>query len=110
MRLDLADQLLSQGFIVPRIPPKEALQRQARLAKTIGNRFDVFAFDVRQQATDRGLGVLSGGLTLEGFDKGLHKSVKTRDDLLEHLRCNSVFFKHLAFAKGLPRFHGKLLL
>ena len=37
---------MSQGFIVPLIPPKEALQGQARLAKTIGNRFDVFAFDV----------------------------------------------------------------
>src|SRR3989442_9643142 len=42
----LASQLLSSGRIVPRVPTNEALQRQARLAKTIGNRCDVFAFDV----------------------------------------------------------------
>ena len=43
----LADQLSSQGLIVPLGPADEALQRQAGLAKTIRNRFDIFMFDVR---------------------------------------------------------------
>ena len=86
------------------------MQRQARLAKTIGNRFDVFAFDIRQQATDIGFGMLLGGLTMEDVDKGLHKGVKTWNDLLENLRGNLTFVQQLVFAKGVSRFHGKLLL
>jgi hypothetical protein len=43
---DLALQLLAQRRIGPRVAPNEALERQTRLAKTIGNRFDVFVFDV----------------------------------------------------------------
>ena len=54
--------------------------------------------------------MLRGGLTLEGFDKGLHKGVKTRDDLLENLRGDLTFLKQLGFAKGVSRFYGKLLL
>ena len=90
---------MPQGLIVPLIPANEALQGQARLAKTIGNRFDVFAFDVRQQATDIGFGVLIGDLTLEDVDKGLHKGVKTWNDLLENLRGNLTFVKQLAFCE-----------
>jgi len=110
MRLDLALQRITQGCIVPLVPANAALQRQARLAKTRGNRCDVFAFDIRQQATDRDCGVLNGGLAMEDFDKGLHKGVKTWNDLLEHLRGNLAFFQQLAFAKGVSRFHDKLLL
>jgi hypothetical protein len=47
VRLDLLPQHLSQGFVVPLIPADEALQRQTRLLKTIGNRCDIFAFEVR---------------------------------------------------------------
>ncbi len=86
------------------------MQRQAGLTKTIGNRFDVFALDIRQQATDIGFGVLIGYLTMEDFDKGLHKGVQAWDDLLENLRGNLTFIKQLGFAKGVSRFHGKLLL
>jgi hypothetical protein len=86
------------------------LKWQAGLAKTIRNRCDVFALYVRQQATDRGCGVLIGSLPLEGFDKGRHKGVKTGDDLLEKLRGNLTFLKQLVFATGVSRVHGKLLL
>ena len=101
---------MAQGGIVPRIPADEALQGQAGLAKTIRNRFDVFAFDVRQETTDRGFGVLLGGLAMEDFDKGVHKGVQAWDDLLENLGGNLTFVKQLTFAKGVSRFHGQLLL
>jgi hypothetical protein len=97
-------------LIVPRIPANKRLQGQARVAKTIRNRFDVFAFKVRQQTTDIGFGVLRGDLTLEDFDTGLHKGIKTWNDLLENRRGNLTFFKQLGFAKGVSRFHGPLLL
>src|SRR5712691_6071285 len=74
------------------------------------NGCDIFTFAVRHQATDRGFGMLCGDLTMEGCDKGLHKGVKTRDDVLENLRGNLTFFQPLAFAKSLARFHGTLLL
>jgi hypothetical protein len=80
------------------------------LAKTIGNRFDVFAFDVRQQATDIGFGVLRGGLTLEDTHKGLHKGVEAWHDLLENFWGNLTFVQQLAFAQGVSGFHGLLLL
>ena len=67
------------------------------MAKAIGNRFDVFAFQVRQKTTDIGFGVLIGYLTLEDFDKGLHKAVKTWNDVRENLRDNLTFVKQLAF-------------
>jgi hypothetical protein len=110
VRLDLTAQLLSQGLIVPLMPANEALKRQTGLAKTIGNRFDVFALDIRQQATDIGFGVLTVYLTMEDFDKGLHKGVQAWEDLLENLRGDLTFLKQLGFAKGVSRFHGKLLL
>jgi hypothetical protein len=106
----LAPQLLAQGRIVPRIPTNEALQWQARLTKTRGNRCDVFAFDVRQQATDRDFGMLIGDLTLEDADKGLHEGREPWNDLLEHCRGNLTFVQQLACAKGVSRFHGMLLL
>jgi len=91
------------------MPANEGLQRQTGLAKTIGNRCEVFALDLRQQATDRGFGVLTVSLTMEDFDKGLHKGGQTWDDLFENLRGDLTFIKQLGFAKGVSRFHGKLL-
>jgi hypothetical protein len=96
--------------IGPRTPADEALQGQAGLTKTIGHRFDVLVCNVRQQTTDRGCGVLSGDLTLEGFDQGRPKGVQARDDLLEDLRSNLTFVKQWGFAKDVSRFHGTLLL
>src|ERR1700704_136631 len=92
------------------MPANEALQRQTGLAKTIGNRFDVFALDIRQQATDIGFGMLTVYLTMEDVDKGLHKGVQAWDDLLENLRGDLAFIKQLGFAKGVSCFHRKLLL
>ena len=106
----LADQRRAQGRIVPLGPADEALQRQAGLAKTLRNRCDIFPFDVRQQATDRGFGMVIGYLTLEGFDKGRPKGVQTGDDLLEKLRCHLTFVQPLGFANGVSRVHGQLLL
>lgn len=63
------------------------------LTTTIGNRCDIFAFDIRQEATDRGFGVWCGGLTMEGCDKGLHKGGKTWDDLRDNLRGHLACFK-----------------
>ena len=97
--LDLADQLLAQGFIVPLAPADEALQGQAGLPKTIGNRFDVFAFDVRQQTTDIGLGMLSGRLGPGRCDKGFHKGVQAWNDLLEKLRGNLTFLPAIGFCE-----------
>jgi hypothetical protein len=98
---------MAQGGIVPLIPADDALQGQAGLAKAIRNRCDVCAFDVRQQATDREFGVLSGGLTLEGCDKGFHEGAEAWDDRLENLWGQRTFVKQLAFAKGVSRFHGR---
>jgi len=92
------------------MPANEALKRQTGLAKTLGNRCDVLALDIRQQATDRGFGVLIVSLTMEDFDQGLHKGVQAWDDLLENLRGDLTFIKQLGFAKGVSRFHGTLLL
>ena len=58
----LANQLLSQGGIVPFSPADKALQSQALLAKMIGDRFDVFAFHIGQQALHIGQGVRPRGL------------------------------------------------
>jgi hypothetical protein len=92
------------------MPANEALKRQTGRAKTLGNRCDVLALDIRQQATDRGFGVLIVSLTMEDFDQGLHKGVQAWDDLLENLRGDLTFIKQLGFAKGVSRFHGTLLL
>jgi hypothetical protein len=73
VHLDLTSQLRSQWLIVPPIPANNSLQGQARVTKTIRNRFNVFALKVRQQTTDIGLGVLLGNLTLEDFEKGFIK-------------------------------------
>ena len=54
--------------------------------------------------------MLSAYLTLEGFDKGLHKGGKPWDDLLENLRSNLTFVKQLGFANGISGIHGQLLL
>src|SRR5712692_4180110 len=107
---DLTSQCRPQWLIVPRIPANKSLQGQARVAKTIRNRCDVFAFKVRQQTTDIGFGVLLGDLTLEDFDKGLHKGGKPWDDLLENLRGNLTFVEQLVFTNGVSRVHGKRLL
>ena len=110
MGLDLADQPRAQWVIVPRIPADEALQGQAGLAQTIRHCCDIFAFDVRPQAPHRGFGVLLGGLPLAAGDKGLHEGVEAWNDLLEHLRGELTFVKQWAFAQGVSRFHGMLLL
>ena len=68
MRLDVVPQRLSQGRIVPRTPADAALQGQAGLAKTLGNRCDILAFDIRHEATDSGCGVVLGGLSMEDCD------------------------------------------
>jgi hypothetical protein len=108
--LDLAAQRLLQWCIGPLPPADEALQGQTGLTTTRGNRCDVFVCNVRQQTTDRGFGVLSGDLPLEGVDKGRHKGVQAWDDLLEDLRSHLTFVKQWGFAKGVSRFHGTLLL
>jgi hypothetical protein len=54
--------------------------------------------------------MLSGSLTLEDADKGRHEGVEPWDDLLEHFRGNLTFVQQLAFAQGVSRFHGMLLL
>jgi hypothetical protein len=81
------------------------LQGQAGVAKLVGNGLDVFAFHVRQQTTDRGVRMLLGSLPLEGADKGFHKGVQTRQDLIEDLGCDLAFFKQLVFANGVPGVH-----
>jgi hypothetical protein len=86
------------------------LKRQARLAKTLGKRGDVLAFDVRPPATDRGFGMLIGGLTVEEADTGLHEGGEPWQDLLEHCRGHLTFVQQWAFAKGVSRLHGTLLL
>jgi hypothetical protein len=110
VRLHLTAQLLSQGLIVPCMRANEALQRQTGLAKTVRNRFDIFALDIRQQTTDIGFGMLIVYLTMEDGDKGLHKGVQAWNDLLKNLRGHLTFVKQLGFTKGVSRFHGKLLL
>jgi hypothetical protein len=88
----------------------EALKRQTGLATTRGNRCDVCALDIRQQATDRGCGVLIVSLTMEDGDKGLQKGGQAWDDLLENLRSDLTCVKQWGCAKGVSRFHGTLLL
>ena len=92
------------------MPANEALKRQTGLAKMLGNRCDVFALDIRQQPTDRGFGMVLVYLIMEDFDKGLHKSVQAWDDLLENRRDDLTCIKQLGLAKGVSRFHDKLLL
>src|SRR5713101_3151782 len=109
VRLDLPAPLRSQGLIVPLMPANEGWKRQTGLATTRGKRCDVCALDIRPQATDRGFGVLTVSLTREDFDKGLHKGRQTWDDLFENLRGDLTFIKQWGFAKGVSRFHSKLL-
>src|SRR2546421_407863 len=90
---NLADQLLAQGGVIPLCPTDEALERQALLAKSVCDRFHVFAFHVRQQATDIGAGMLMECLTAQGFDKGFHKGVQARQDLLEDRGGDLTFFE-----------------
>ena len=54
--------------------------------------------------------MLIGGLTLEDADKGLHEGGEAWNDLLKNFRGNLTFVQQLAFAKGVSRFHGMLLL
>jgi len=53
---------------------------------------------------------LIGSLTLEDTHKGLHEGVEAWQDLLENLRGPLTFVKPWAFATGVSRFHGTLLL
>ena len=54
--------------------------------------------------------MLLSHLTLEDFDKGRHKGVKTGHDLRENFRGHLAFGKQLAFANGVSRLHKRLLL
>jgi hypothetical protein len=54
--------------------------------------------------------MLIGRLTLEDTPKGLHEGVEAWHDLLENLRGHLTFVQQLAFAQGVPCFHGMLLL
>ena len=93
---DLARQLLAQGHILPRSPANAALQGQAVLSKAIRNRFDIFAFHIREQSTDRGMGMLVGLLATEGLDKGRHKGCQPRHHLVENLRGNLTLISRCA--------------
>jgi hypothetical protein len=99
-----------QGGLGPRLPTHEAWQRQASLAKTIRKGCDVVAVDVRQQAPNLGVGVLSGSLTWEETPKGLHEGVEAWHALLEALRGHLTCVQPLALAPGVSRVHGALLL
>jgi hypothetical protein len=110
VRLDLTAQLLSHRLIVPRMPANEGLKRQTGLPKTIGNRCDVLALDIRQQTTDIGFGVLSVYLTMEDVDKRFDKGVQAWTEPLENLRGDLTIIKQLGLVKGVSRFPGKLLL
>src|SRR4029450_12781128 len=55
VRGDLSRQLLAQGPLLPRSPANEALQGETVLSKAIRDRFDIFAFHIREQATDVGM-------------------------------------------------------
>jgi hypothetical protein len=86
------------------------LQRQAGLAHALGNRCDGFVFDIGHEATAIGVGMLDGGLPWEGADKGLHKSLEARQNLLAQVRGHLAFVQSWALTHGVSRFHGMLLL
>jgi hypothetical protein len=92
------------------MPAHESVQRQTGLANTIGHRGDVLALDLREQATDIGVGMLLVSLTMEDVAKGLHKGGQAWEDLLENRRGDLTCIKQGGFAKGVSRFHDKLLL
>jgi hypothetical protein len=54
--------------------------------------------------------MLIGGLTLEEADQGLHEGGEPWHDRLEHVRDNLTCAQQLAFAKGVSRLQGTLLL
>jgi hypothetical protein len=96
---------LAYGPILPRGPANEALQGQAVLSKAIRDRFDIFAFHIREQATDRGMGMLLEFLAAEGLNEGRHKGGQTRQHLVEELGGNLTFRQQLLLASGVSRFH-----
>src|SRR5512132_3552582 len=61
VRAHLAPQRGPQGGIVPIIPAAKTWQPQAVLATMIRDRCNVLAFDVREQAPDRGLSMRPRG-------------------------------------------------
>jgi hypothetical protein len=103
----LVEQRLTSGVIIPVGPAHEALKRQALLAKTRRDGCHVLAFDVRQQATNRGVGMLRECLTAPGVDKGFHKGVQPRHPLVEDLGCNLTCCESLVLACGVSGFHGQ---
>jgi hypothetical protein len=109
-RLALAPHRLSPGGIVPRVPTHAAWQRPARRATTRGKRCEVLAFDVRPPATHRGLGVLSGSLTLAEPHPGRQEGVEAGHDRRDKLRGPLTFVTPWACAPGVSRFQGTRLL
>ena len=54
--------------------------------------------------------MLRGRLTFENTDKGLHEGLETCQNLRENFGGHLTFVQSLAFANGVSRFHGMLLL
>ena len=97
---DLSGQLLAQGGILPRRPANEALQGQAVLSKAIRDRFDIFAFQIREQAIDVGVSMLVGFLAAEGPDKRRHERLQAWHHLVENLGGNLAFRQQLLLSSG----------
>jgi len=91
-------------------PADEALQPQAVLPNMIGDRCDVLACHVRQQAADRGCGMMREGLSLASVDKGCQKGVQTRHDRFKDRGCDLTLVKPLVVANGVASIHGSRLL
>jgi hypothetical protein len=81
------------------------LQGQAVLSKAIRDRFDIFAFHIREQTTDRGMGMLIEFLAAEGLNKGRHKGGQTRQHLVEDRGGNLTFRQQLLLSSSVSRFH-----
>src|SRR5256885_4619823 len=72
----------------------------------IRDRFDVFAFDIGQQAPDIGLDICPRGLTMQGVDKGSHKGEQAGYHLREDRGYDLTFLKQLRFSYGVSGVHG----
>jgi hypothetical protein len=73
------------------------------LSKAVRNQFDIFAFHIREQATDGGLGMLVGFLAAEGLNKRRHKGGQTRHHVVENLGGNLTFLQLLTAPKRAPQ-------
>jgi hypothetical protein len=66
----------------------EPLQGHALLSKTIGDRLDVFVFEIREQSLYKGVGMVDLLAAYKAFDKRLHKLLQPRHHVVKHLRCS----------------------